>query len=143
MPAPRFQRPTRLIAALTVALIACTAEAESTNPHGQWIGSTQMEGDRSGDKTTLQLGSADEASTTLQVESGRTCRLREGTYSAQGDDAWSLRFKATSGDSACDRLSQGEFMLRVAGPRKLVIEARYPDGKGGQNLRSGVLGRYP
>lgn len=143
MPVPRFQRYIRFAAALAVALIACTADAESTNPQGQWVGNTHMEGDRSPDKTTLQLGAADAAGTTLQIDTGRACRLREGSYSAQGDDAWSLRFKATSGDGACDRLSQGEFTLRIAGPRKLVLEARYPDGKGGQNLRSGVLARYP
>jgi hypothetical protein len=143
MPASRFQRYARLATTLTIALLACTVQAEPTNPRGQWVGNTQVEGQRDVDKTALQLGTADEANTKLQIDTGRTCMLREGTYTAQGDDAWSLRFKSVNGESACDRLSQGEFTLRVAGPRKLAIEIRYPDRKGGQNLRNGVLARYP
>jgi len=143
MSAIHFQQCKKLVAALAIALLACTANAESINPRGQWVGSTQLDGTRSTDKTTLQLGTADEANTTLQLDTGRTCSLREGTYSAQGSDAWALRFKPAEGDSACDRLSKGEFILRAAGPRKLAFEVRYPDGKGGQNLRSGVLARYP
>lgn len=143
MSAFRFHLCTKLVAALAITLLASSANAESVNPRGQWIGSTQLEGTRGADKTTLQLGTTDDASTTLQLDTGRTCSLREGTYSAREADAWSLRFKPMTGDSACDRLSQGEFTLRIAGPRKLAFEVRYPDGKGGQNLRSGVLARYP
>lgn len=134
---------TQLTAALALALFACAAQAESTDPHGQWVGRTQVDGQRDADKTTLLLGAIDQEGTTLELETGRTCRLRDGTYSAQGAEAWSLHFKAESGSSLCERLSQGEVVLRAAGPRKLAFEARYPDGKGGQNQRSGVLTRYP
>ncbi|MBS0583988.1 MAG: hypothetical protein JSS42_12890 [Proteobacteria bacterium] len=139
----RSQLHARLAAALALALLACAVQAETADPHGQWIGRTQVEGQRDADKTTLSLGAIDQEGATLELDTGRTCRLRDGTYSAQGADAWSLRFKPTNGDSLCERLSQGEVILRAAGPRKLAIEARYPDGKGGQNQRSGVLTRYP
>lgn len=125
------------------ALFAGVAHAEAVDPHGQWVGRTQVEGQRDADKTTLSLGTIDQQGTSLELDTGRTCRLRDGTYSAQGTDAWSLHFKPESGDNLCERLSQGEVILRVAGPRKLAFEARYPDGKGGQNQRNGVLMRYP
>jgi len=137
------QSPTPLAAALTLALFAGAVHAESVDPRGQWIGRTQIEGQRDADKTTLLLGAIEQEGTTLELDTGRTCRLRDGTYSAQGADAWSLHFKPTSGSSLCERLSQGDVILRSAGPRKLAFEARYPDGKGGQNQRSGVLTRYP
>ena len=139
----RSRLHTQLTATLALALFTCAAQAESADPHGQWIGRTQVDGQRDADKTTLSLGAIDQEGTTLELETGRTCRLRDGTYSAQGTDAWSLHFKPESGSSLCERLSQGEVVLRAAGPRKLAFEARYPDGKGGQNQRSGVLMRYP
>lgn len=143
MPVPRSSRHVQLVAAVAIAMLACTAYAESSSPRGQWIGNTQVDGERSTDKTTLQLGASDAESTTLLIDTGRACKLRDGSYSAQGEDAWVLRFKPNSGDSVCERLSQGEFTLRNAGPRKLSVEVRYPDGKGGQLQRSGVLARYP
>ncbi|HEX7915253.1 hypothetical protein [Rudaea sp.] len=138
-----FQRHAALATALAIAPFACAAQAAAADTRGQWIGRTQIEGQRDADKTTLSLGTAGEESTTLELDTGRTCKLRDGTYSDQGADAWSLHFKPTDGSGLCDRLSQGEFTLRAAGPRKLAFEARYPDGKGGQNQRSGVLTRYP
>ena len=143
MPTRNFQRPAILAAALAITLFTCTAQAETSEPRGQWIGRTQVEGQRGADKTTLSLRAVGEDGAMLEVDVGRVCTLRDGAYSAQGDEAWSLRFKPTDGSSFCDRLSQGEFTLRAAGPRKLAFEARYPDGQGGQNLRNGVLARYP
>jgi hypothetical protein len=134
---------TPFAAALMPVLFAGVVHAGTVDPHGQWIGRTQVEGQRDADKTTLSLGAVDQEGTTLELDTGRTCRLRDGTYSAQGADSWSLHFKPASGSSLCERLSQGEVILRAAGPRKLAFEARYPDGKGGQNQRSGVLTRYP
>lgn len=137
------QSRTPFAIALTLALFAGVAHAETADPHGQWIGRTQIEGQRDADKTTLSLGAIDQEGATLELDTGRICRLRGGTYSAQGADAWSLHFKPENGSSPCERLSQGEVILRAAGPRKLAFEASYPDGKGGRNQRSGVLARYP
>lgn len=137
-----LQRPA-LFAALAINSFACIAQAETSEPRGQWIGRTQVEGQRDADKTTLSLRAAGEDGATLVVDTGRACTLRDGAYSAQGEEAWTLHFKPTDGSGFCDRLSQGEFTLRAAGPRKLAFEARYPDGRGGQNLRNGVLARYP
>ncbi len=143
MPTRHSQLHPRFCAALMLASFAGFTHAETADPHGQWIGRTQVEGQRDADKTTLSLGAIDQQGAALELDTGHTCRLREGTYSAQGADAWLLRFKPASGDSLCERLSQGEVVLRAAGPRKLAIEARYPDGKGGQSQRSGMLMRYP
>ncbi|MBS0566502.1 MAG: hypothetical protein JSS59_03695 [Proteobacteria bacterium] len=147
MPTHRSQHHVPLVATLAAALagtlFACVTQAAAADARGQWIGRTLVEGQRDADKTTLSLGAIDEESTTLELDTGRTCKLREGTYSDRGADAWSLHFKPTSGSGLCDRLSRGEFTLRAAGPRKLAFEARYPDGKGGQNKRNGVLVRYP
>lgn len=137
-----LQRSAPLAVALGIMLFASAAQAEPSEPRGQWIGRTQVEGQRGADKTTLSLRAAGEEGAMLEVDTGRVCTLRNGAYSAQGE-AWSLRFKPTDGSGFCDRLSRGEFTLRATGPRKLAFEARYPDGQGGQSLRNGVLARYP
>lgn len=139
----RFHRHVPLAGALIAALCVGIAHAETADIHGQWVGRTQTENQRDADKTTLSLRAADEDSATLELDTDRTCKLRDGTYSAQGADAWMLRFKPTDGSGLCDRLSHGEIALRAAGPRKLAFEVRYPDGKGGEVRRSGVLARYP
>jgi hypothetical protein len=126
------------IVACASALAAATAELS-----GQWVGSSGIEGGRSGDKTTLALGAPEADNSTLRIEGRTTCTLRDGSYSAAADGAWTLSFKGANGTEACERLARGKFTLRQDAPRKLSFEASYPGPDGTPNQRSGVLSRYP
>lgn len=126
-----------------VAMAACAQAAVTAELRGQWIGNSGVKGARDGDKTTLSLGAPDADNSSLRIEGRTVCTLRDGSYSAAADGAWTLSFKGANGSEACARLARGKFTLRQDAARKLSFEASYPGTDGSSNLRSGVLHRYP
>ena len=133
------------------ALFAAAAANATDTPNlrGQWIGNSMIEGQRDKAKTSLSLGAADDAeNATLRIEDSNACTLKQGKYSAQpGTDgalAWSLSFKEAHGGEVCERLAQGNFLLRQgSGARQLLFDVTYPGRDGTQNHRIGALSRYP
>ena len=134
-----------LSAIVTVATLLATAGASaSTDLHGQWVGNSQLDGSRAAAKTTLVLGSADSDDSSLRLDDRNPCTLRHGTWSSAANDAVTLSFKDANGSEACERLARGRFTL-VPGtaPRSLRLEVAYPGPDGSENIRHGVLTRYP
>ena len=126
-----------------VAAASSAQGAVAAELGGQWVGNSGVEGGRGVDKTTLSLGAPDADNSTLRIEGRTVCTLREGSYSAAADGAWTLSFKGANGSEACERLARGKFTLRQDAARKLSFEASYPGPDGAANQRSGVLNRYP
>jgi hypothetical protein len=134
-----------LLALLATPLLAAYAHATAgAELSGQWVGNSQVDGDKIVARTSLSLGAADADNTTLRIEGRSTCTLRDGHYAAGADGAWTLSFKEATGNDACARLARGTFTLRAGtAPRQLDFEVTYPAADGGQNLRRGALSRYP
>ena len=126
-------------------LFAAYAHASvSAELKGQWVGNSQVEGDKSVAKTSLTLGAADADNSILRIEGHNTCTLSQGKYSAGADGAWTLSFGEITGGDSCSRLAKGTFTLRQGSTaRKLDFEVSYPGPDGQQNLRRGALSRYP
>lgn len=133
--------PMAVAATFLAAYAHGTVSAELS---GQWMGNSQIEGDKLVAKTSLSLGSPEGENSTLRIDSRNTCTLKQGSYSAGADGAWNLSFKETTGGEACARLAKGTFVLHPgATPRQLDFEVSYPNSDGQQNLRRGALSRYP
>ena len=134
-----------LLAFVAMPLLAAYAHATaSAELSGQWVGNSQVDGDKIVARTSLSLGTADAENATLRIEGRSTCTLREGRYASGANGAWTLSFKDASGGDACARLSKGTFVLHEGTtPRQLDFEVTYPASDGGQNLRRGALSRYP
>jgi hypothetical protein len=130
-----------LLAGIGMAPVARAVAAAELG--GVWVGNSGVEGGRSGDRTTLSLGAPDADNSTLRIEGHTICTLRDGSYSASADGAWTLSFKGANGSESCERLARGKFTLRQDAPRRLSFEASYPGPDGTPNQRSGVLNRYP
>jgi hypothetical protein len=126
-----------------VAMAVCAQAAATAELSGRWVGNSGVEGSGGGDKTTLSLGAPDADNSSLRIEGRTVCTLRDGSYSAGADGAWTLSFKGANGSEACERLARGKFTLHQDAARKLSFEASYPGPDGSSNLRAGVLNRYP
>ncbi|MEP6939592.1 MAG: hypothetical protein ABI846_07500 [Rudaea sp.] len=131
-----------------LAVTASLANAAVTLPGdmtGQWIGSSLLDGQRETAKTMLDL--TGDGDSTLRVESHTTCTLKGGNYTAlEGGDAgaWSLAFKSAQGGEACERMTQGKFVLHAGNkPRTLDFDLVYPGRDGASNHRHGMLSHYP
>ena len=133
---------------VSFVLVAATASlgvhaATIADVSGQWVGNSWVDGGRVPAKSSLALAAnADES--TFSIEDRSPCTLKHGSYTAAGDDAWSLSFKEARGGEACDRLVKGTFTLRAGSrPRTLELEVTYPGPDGQPNVRRGALVRYP
>jgi len=127
-----------------IASIAAISASASTDLHGQWVGNSQLDGSRAAAKTTLVLGYADSDDSTLRLDDRNPCTLRGGTWTSAANDAVTLSFKDANGSEACERLARGRFtLLPGTAPRSLRLEVAYPGPDGGENVRHGVLTRYP
>jgi hypothetical protein len=138
--------PCRLVSfTLLAAAASLSAHAAATaDVGGQWIGNSWVEGGRGATKSTLALAAPDADESTFSIEDRSSCTLKRGSYSAAGDDAWSLTFKEARGSDACERLAKGTFTLRAGSkPRTLDLEVTYPGPDGQPNVRRGTLTRYP
>jgi hypothetical protein len=131
------------ITSILLAMAAGASAVTAAELGGEWVGSSGIEGGRSGDRTTLSLGSPDADNSSLRIEGRTVCTLRDGSYSVAADGTWTLSFKGANGSEACARLARGKFTLRQDAPRRLSFEASYPGPDGTPNQRSGVLSRYP
>ncbi|HZP65169.1 MAG TPA: hypothetical protein VFB32_02570 [Rudaea sp.] len=130
--------------AVAATFTALALHAETAALAGQWMGNSQIEGEKHVTKTWLTLGAPDAANSTLRLEGDSACTLKEGSYSAGNDGAVTLTFKGSNGGDGCARLAKGSFVLHPgANPRKLEFEASYSGGDGGQSVRRGALSRYP
>jgi hypothetical protein len=134
------------VALLSASVLCASAlAAATTDPGGQWLGQSKVEGHRIIDKTTLSLV-ADNASMRIEESTG-VCVLEQGTYTAQnsGSEAgWSLSFKQSKGSDACAKLAQANFTLSPGSrARTLDFEVTYTGTDGKQNRRFGALSRYP
>jgi len=131
-------------AVLAAPLLSLHAHASlAADLSGQYVGNSQIDGEKSVAKTMLMIGGADAENTTLRIEGENTCTLKNGHYAADGD-AWSLSFKDANGGDSCKRMAEGKFTLHAgAKPRTLEFEAAFSSAGGGQSLRRGALHRYP
>jgi hypothetical protein len=114
--------------------------------NGQWVGNSQIVGQKNVAKTSLSLGALDGDDSILRVEGSNNCTLKRGTYSAQSNaaDTWTLSFKEVKGGDACERLGKGTFSLhRGSSMRVLEFEVSYPGEDGQQRVSRGALSRYP
>jgi hypothetical protein len=130
---------------LPLALALATAHAaQSGELSGQWIGNSQVVGQKSIAKASLSLGAPDTDDSSLRIEGSNVCTLKHGSYTADASGMWSLSFKEGKGGDICARLAKGTFSLhRGSSPRALEFEATYPGEDGQQRVSRGALSRYP
>lgn len=130
---------------LPLAFAFATAHAaQGGELSGQWVGNSQVVGQKSIAKASLSLGAPDADDSSLRIEGGNVCTLKHGSYSADASGTWSLSFKEGKGGDVCERLAKGTFSLhRGSTPRALDFEATYPGEDGQQRVSRGALSRYP
>jgi hypothetical protein len=133
------------LAALLAALIFPAAHASiRSDLSGQWVGNSQVDGATSTAQTTLTLGAPDSNNSSMRIEGRRTCFLKQGSYTLDGDSDLTLTFKYANGSEACNRLAKGKFKVHHGSVRNaLVFEVAYADARGGKAIRRGALSRYP